>query len=272
MIRKLFAIICDVLAGSLLSSAIGSGLRYRFPDEFESLDWGALIWGEHWFLRAVVTILCTFWAGFMAGLIGREKGKFLAIIAVLPGWILWVFVEYAALTGYFPFFDAGEIYVSIGNKISIGFAILAMLPVAWVSGANGEMVGEEFSTHFDSRKHTLLGIRWYHYIWIPFVLNLIIMQGSFAGFYFLTWVKVVWKAGFSIFGSIVPAIFTLMLYGTLYLMGIGVIKTYLILAGFEEINSKRTVAVKVLQYAIGFQVMAMALQYVIEYVHYMTIG
>ena len=97
------------------------------------------------------------------------------------------------------------------------------------------------------------------------------MQGSFAGFYFLTWVKAVWKACFSIFGSIVPTIFTLMIYGTLYLMGIGVIKTYLILAGFEEINSKRTAAVKVLQYAIGFQVIAMALQYGIEYVHYTII-
>jgi hypothetical protein len=129
-------------------------------------------------------------------------------------------------------------------------------------------IGKEFAEHFDSRRYTLLGIKWYHYIWIPIVLHLILLQGSYAGLYFLTWLKVLWKAGFSIFQWIIPGIFTFALWGTLYLMGIGIYKAYLILAGLESVPSKGKAFIKVLQYAIGFPLIAAALQYLIEYLHY----
>ena len=267
MIRKIFAIFTGVIAGALLSMAIGAGLLHRFPDEFKSSSWGVL-WGEHWFLRALASLISSACAGFITGVIGREKGKTLAIIAVLPSWVLWVIVEYTALTGHFPLFTTDDIYVSLGNKIFTGFIILALFPVAWYSGSQGEIMGQKYSTFFDSRKHTLLGIKWYHYTWLPIVLYLIVLQGSFAGLYFLTWLKALWKFGFSFFGSIIPTIFTAMICGTLYLMAIGVQRTYLILAGFEEVTSKGSAAVKVIQYAVGFQILAGILQIVIEYVHY----
>lgn len=269
IMRKLFAIISGAIAGLLLSMAIGVGLQHRFPDEFKSFNWGLLFWGEHWFLRALASLLSSAWAGFIAGIIGREKGKILAIITVLPSWIIWVIAEYAVLTGHFPLFNIGDIYVSLGNKIFMGFIILGMLPVAWYSGEQGEIIGQEYSTYFDSRKHTLLGIKWYHYIWLPIVLYLIVIQGSYVGLYFLIWMKALWKSGFHFYISIIPTIFTLMLYGTLYLMAIGVIKTYLILAGFEEVHPKSRAVAKVLQYAIGFQIIAVALQSLIEYIHYL---
>lgn len=268
MIRKFFAIITGVIAGALLSMAIGAGLLHRFPDEFKLTTWGVL-WGEHWFLRALASIICSAWAGFITGIIAREKGKILAVVAVLPSWIFWVIAEYTALTGHLPLFNTGDFFISLGNKISMGFIILAIFPVAWHSGAQGEIIGQEYSAFFDSRKHTLLGIKWYHYTWLPIVLYLIVLQGSFAGLYFLTWLKALWKTGFSLLGSIIPTIFTLMIYGTLYLMAIGVQKTYLILAGFEEFSSKGRAAVKVIQYAIGFQIIAGILQSVIEYIHYL---
>jgi len=269
MIRKIFAIISGALAGWLLSMAIGAGLQHRFPDEFKSFNWGVLLWGEHWFLRALVSLISSAWAGFITGVIARQKGKTFAIIEVLPSWIIWVTAEYTAMTGYFPLFNIGDFYVSLGNKISMGFIILAMLPVAWYAGAQGEIIGQKYSTFFDSRKHTLLGIKCYHYFWFPIVLYLIVLQGAFAGLYFLTWLKALWKSGFSFFGSIIPTIFTLMIFGTLYIMAIGVQKTYLILAGFEEVASKGRAAVKVIQYAIGFQIIAVILQFAIEYIHYL---
>jgi len=268
MIRKIFAVITGIMVGSLLSMAIGGGLQRRFPDEFKSFSWGILLWGEHWFLRALASLLSSACAGFITGVIGREKGNFLAIIVVLPSWIIWVLFEYSALSGHFPLLNLGDFYVSLGNKIFMGLIILAMLPVAWYSGSQGETIGQKNSAYFDSRKHTLLGIKWYHYTWLPIVLYFIVMQGSFAGLYFLTWVKALWKSGFSFFGSIIPTVFTFMIYGTFFLMAIGVQKTYLILAGFEEVTSKGRAAVKVIQYAIGFQIMAGILQGVIEYIHY----
>lgn len=140
MIRKFFAITTGVIAGALLSMAIGAGLQHRFPDTFKSATWGVL-WGEHWFLRALASIISSAWAGFITGIIAREKGKILAIVAVLPSWILWVIFEYTALTGHFPIFAIDDIYVSLGNKISMGFIILAMFPVAWHSGTQGEIIG-----------------------------------------------------------------------------------------------------------------------------------
>jgi hypothetical protein len=267
--RKLFAVISSAIAGLLFSMAIGVGLQHRFPDEFKSFNWGALLWGEHWFLRTLASLVSSAWAGFIAGVIGRKKGKLLAVIAVLPSWIVWVIAEYAALTGNLLPFNIDDIYVSLGNKIFMGLIIIGMLPTAWYSGQQGQIIGQEYSPHFDSRKHTLLGIKWYHYIWLPIVLYLIVVQGSYVGLYFLTWMKTLWKSGFNFLGSIIPTIFTLILYGTLYLMATGVIKTYLILAGFEKVHPKRKAIAKVLQYAIGFQIIAVALQSLTEYTHYL---
>jgi len=268
MIRKIFAVIAGLIVGALLSMAIGAGLQHRFPDEMRSATWG-ILWGEHWFLKALASLTSAACAGFVTGLIAREKGKTLAILAVLPSWVFWIIVEYAALTGRFSPLHIDDIYVSLGNTISVGFIILAMFPVAWHLGAQGEITGQKYSTFFDSRRRTLVGIKWYHYIWLPIVLYLIVLQGSFAGLYFLTWLKVVWKSGFSFFGSIIPTIFTLAIYGTLYLMAVGVQKTYLLLAGLEEASSKASVAIKVLKYAVGFQILAVILQFGIEYVHHL---
>jgi len=268
MIRKILAIMSGIIAGLLLSMAVGVGLQHRFPDEFKSSTWGALLWGEHWFLRCLVSLISSAWAGFIAGVVGRDKGKTLAVIAVLPSWIVWTITEYIAFGGHIPLFNASEFYVSLGNKISIGFIILAMFPVAWSAGDQGEIIGKEYSRLFDSRRHTLLGIKWFHYCWLPIVLYLIVMQGSYAGLYFLTWMRELWKSGFNLFGTIIPGVFTLLLYGTLYLMGIGVKKTYLILAGFEKAPSRGAVALNVLKYAIGFPILATILQVIIEYIHY----
>jgi hypothetical protein len=278
MIRKFFAIISGATAGALLSTAISNGLWSIFPDVFLPFNiflyyLGYVTLDEHWFLRALVSIISSCWAGFIAGLIGRNKGSVLSIIAVLPAWITWLITGYIAITGYNPFLNMNDIiHISLGNKISITFIILAMFPASWYSGAQGEITGQEFAAHFDSRKYTLLGIKWYHYFWIPIVMFLILLQGSFYGIYFLEWVKELWKAGHGFFGwirYIIPGIFTVALWGTLYLMGIGVRNAYLILAGFENIQSRGKAFLKVLQYAIGFQIIAILLQRGIELLHFL---
>lgn len=273
IIRGFFAIIVGNMAGFLLTGAVGAGVQHRFPDEFTTFKWGLLLWGEHWFLRALTSFISSALTGYTAGLIGRNKGQILAIIAVFPSWIVWIVFEYTAITGYFPLINGGDVYVSLGNKIFMGIIILIMLPVAWWSGFQGQTTGRGYSTFFDSRRHSLLGIKWYHYTWIPIVLYLIVMQGSYAGLYFLTWVKVLWKLGPSslFLWAIIPMIFTAMLYGTLYLMATGVKKAYVILAGLENTPSKGKAAVKVLKYGIGYQAMAAVFQFLIEYVHY-TLG
>jgi len=105
------------------------------------------------------------------------------------------------------------------------------------------------------------------------IIYLIIMQGSYSGLYFLTWIKALRKLVVDPFflGAIIPTVFTFALYGTIFLMAKGVHRAYMILAGFENITSKRKMAIKVLKYAVGYQAIAMVLQIGIEYVHY-TLG
>lgn len=270
--RKLLAIVSGIVAGYLLSSSMTAGLRFRFPDEFAANEWGVLLWGEHWFIRFLVSSICAAWAGFIAGLIGRDKGKLLGILAVTPGWLIWVIAIHVSLTGHLPFIESALIYsyASLGNKISMATIILAMFPIAWVAGQYGEMLGQENAKHFDSRCHTLLGIKWYHYFWLSIVIHLIVMQGSYVGLYFLEWLKVLWKTDFifSFFAYIIPGIFTVMLYGTLYIMWLGISKTYLILAGFENVSLDESTTLKILKYALGFPIMATILQSIIQFIHY----
>ena len=270
--RVFFGILCGVLAGALLSSSMSAGLYYRFPDEFSTNAWGVFIWGEHWFIRAIVSVICAFWAGFISGLISRKNGCYTGIVAVAPSWMLWVGMAYIALTGNIPFFQRGvnEVYLSLGNKLSIGFILLALFPAAWLGGKHGELYGQNYSEHFDSRPRSLLGIKWYHYLWIPIILFLVLKQGAYVGLYFLVWLKALWKTGmsFKIFSYIIPAIFTIALYGTLYLMGQGIINSYRILAGFEVVDSSRKAFMLILKYAIGYQVLAAILQAIIQAIHF----
>ena len=147
--------------------AIGAGLKYRFPNEFNSLDWGVLLWGEHWFIRAAVSLVCSAWAGFVAGIVGRNRGSILGVISVFPAWIIWVIMEYTALTGNFPFRDFGEVYISLGSKLSMGAIILATFPIVWHTGSYGELIGKDYSDHFefqgDIRYWVLNGITIYGY-------------------------------------------------------------------------------------------------------------
>lgn len=277
--RFLGGFICGVLAGFLLRCSITAGMYYRFPEEMPRETWG-MLWGEHWFIRTAISIICTAWGGFIVGLITRKKGGYIASFASLPSLLLWAgfaFIVFAGInfysiktqwvqfayifiTGINPFSSNTpyEFYVSIGNKISIGIILLATLPVSWYTGLIGEQQAHIVANHFDSRSHTLLGIKWYHYFWIPILLHFILMQASYAGFYFLVWLKVLWKsaARFNLFSYVIPGIFTMGVYATLYLMAKGVFKAYEILAGFETVESKGKAFWLVLKYALGYQIIA----------------
>lgn len=266
--RKIFAFICGMLAGLLLSSSLTSGLHYRFQSEISLTPWGILFWGEHWFIRAVASCICAAWAGFIAGTISRSKGNIVGMLAVFPSWIVWTIALYAGIVGHIPFVGP-EIYISIGNKLFTFIVLIVLFPIAWFSGLAGEETGKEYAEHFDSRPHTLLGIKWYHYLWIPIILNLIVMQGGYAGLYFLTWVKASYKVGpFNTLGMLITAIPTILIFLTLWLMYTGVVRSYKILAGFENVESKWRAFMLILKYAIGFQLLAALAESGIEMAHY----
>jgi len=270
--RIFCGIICGFLGGTLLLLSISAGVHFRFPNEMSQQTWGVMLWGEHWFIRTIVSVICTAWGGFLAGIISRNYPKISAIISAMPSWLAWVVLAVFSFTGIsiYQQIDPYSSYVSIGNKIFIVINILCIFPVAWYSGQVGGHQASFVGDHFDSRPHTLLGIKWYHYLWIPIIFYLISMQASYVGLYFIGWLKVLYKSSsdFSMLTVIVPGIFTAALWATLYIMWLGLSKAYYILAGYTENLGRGRSFLLVLKYVIIYQVVAVACQTGIEYVHF----
>lgn len=134
MLRKFLAILCGFIASLFLLLSITYGLQYRFPEEAAT----PFTWGEHWFLRALVSAICAAWAGFITGLIARKRGGILACITIFPSWLAWLAFFSVALLGYIPFGDYTEVHISVGNKVFSGILVFLLFPIAFYFGRFGE--------------------------------------------------------------------------------------------------------------------------------------
>jgi hypothetical protein len=137
---------------------------------------------------------------------------------------------------------------------------------AWAGGSGAEE-GQACGPHFDSRRFSLLGIKWYHYIWLPLPLYLWLIQASWTVFYGLEWLRMVYKSD-ATFLSIVPGVFTMMIWGTLGIMVTGAGKAYEVLAGFELIPTVGRRAFAVLKYGVGAFLLVVILQVGIKLLQY----
>ena len=50
------------------------------------------------------------------------------------------------------------------------------------AGVSGNIISRDCSRLFDEKKHSILGIKWYHYLWYPVIIYLILIQGFFISF------------------------------------------------------------------------------------------
>ncbi len=265
--RAIGAIICGLLAGFFLSNAIGASLSLRFPNENPNETW-RLLWGEHWVLRIAASLISACWAGFITGLVNRQRGPFLATIVVIPSAICWLVILITGVTGQIPFLhDETGIHISLGNKIAAAIILLGMIPSARYGANEGEAMGELLGQHFDSRKHTLLGIKWYHHLWLPFLMQFAAIEIAWAGFYLAIWIKALWQSGFSWIGMIVPMIFTYALYGIIAFIGTGLLKSYNLLSGLED-NRAKGIALDVLKHGVGKPLLALLMLVAIEFLQY----
>jgi hypothetical protein len=157
--------------------------------------------------------------------------------------------------------------VSLGNNIAATVLIFATVPLAgWAGGAGGELV-EPVARHFDTRPFSLFGIKWFHYLWLPVLLHLVLLQFSAASLYTFVWIKEAWKSNDSIFG-LVPTLFGFALWGTFSLMFTGLGRAYLVLSGLQSVEGAGARAIAVLKNGFGMPALAGALQFAIYMLHY----
>lgn len=269
--RGLGALVCGVLAGVLIPGALQVGFSYAFPDERGLEAWTLLLWGEHWALRVIGSWAGTLGAAFLAGMVARRRGSLLASLAAVPSLLCWLVVAVVGWYGRLPFLNsAPEIHISIGNKLAASVLVLTTIPLAAFGGGAGQLLGQQLALLFDSRRWTLLGIKWFHYLWLPFMIQLALAQASWATLYTGEWLKTWWKTTianpFSM-GSIVPLAFTFMMWGTLALMGNGMHRAYRALAGLEPQLSVGSRTGVVLKRGFGFLILAAILQFGINVLH-----
>ncbi|PWT79774.1 MAG: hypothetical protein C5B58_12880 [Acidobacteria bacterium] len=167
-----------------------------------------------------------------------------------------------------PFLEGQfEVDISIGNKLAASLLVVTIIPFACYGGLVGKESGEMVGEHFDSRNYTLLGIKWYHYLWLPIVIQLLLVQTAWISLYAFEWFRNTWRSGMSLL-SIVPAFFAVAIFWTINIMVEGAVRAYKILSGLEEVPSARSRAFQVLKYGFGFPILAAVLQAGISLVHY----
>jgi hypothetical protein len=268
VLRGTGAVVFGLIAGLFLWAAVQVGLRYHYIEEQRETSWGIFFWGEHWALRTAASWAATAGAGYLTGVVARRRGAILAVISALPSAFCWLGIAILAWHGPFSFMgEVPDFHVSIGNKLAASLLALTTFVVAAWAGGSGAQEGETYGPHFDARRFSLLGIKWYHYLWLPLVVYLWLIQMSWAVFYGLEWLKIAYKSGAS-FLSIVPGVFTMMIWGTLAIMGNGAAKAYAVLAGFQFIPTVRGRAFAVLMYGVGAFVLAAILQIGIQLLQY----
>src|SRR6266496_2936994 len=213
--RAFAGVICGVVAGMLIPGALASGCLFYFPEEKHADATWLFLWGEHWAIRVFASWVSAIGAGFVAGLVARQRGQIWAGVAALPSTLCWLAIAVIGWMQKVPFFeDRFQVETSIGNKLAASLLVLTVIPTACYGGLAGEKESKAVGEHFDSRRFTLIGIKWYHYLWLPILIQLQLTQASWAFLYGFEWLRNTWRSGFSLI-SIVPWIFTIAIWWTL---------------------------------------------------------
>ena len=253
--RIVGAVVSGALAGALMSLALSDGVsNFYFARKETWMEEGPrLFWGGHWLLRLIASLAATVWAGFIAGVVARRHGGRVAVAAVAPATFLW-----AAAT-------IPHLFTTLENDKHILAALLAVATpfVAFRAGEGGAKKAAGLGQHFDHRTKSVLGVRWYHYLWIPFAANFIVAQSVWTVLYILHWVKASFLVGGGI-GAIVPNLFLFATYATLILLYRGWRSAYGILSG---LGSSSRPTVDVLKFAFGYPLAAVACQFGIMSAH-----
>jgi hypothetical protein len=263
-LRYVGATLTGLLVGCLLIGSLQVGVGWAL-ESHNPTDWDLTKWGDHWVWRALASLVATAAGAFIAGMIARRRGSGVAIACTLPTAAYWALIAWIGWSGRFPF-SGTETYLPLGYRIVATILCLASLPLAWAVGYQGAAFGRANAEHFDARRGTLLGVRWYHFLWLPFLIHVMVMTVAFGSVSGLQWLVIAVRNGLS-FLAIVPTLFYVAMLMTLQLLGTGAWRTYEALAGFASDEGK-PVWRRVIKYGFGYTVLTILAQSAVTLLHY----
>lgn len=257
--RPLLAILCGFFAGVMSSVSLSKGVGLALRQELPSETWGLLVWGNHYLWRCVVALAAAGVAGFIAGSIARRQGAISALIAVLPSSLVWLLL--ACWRWLAPQTSLDPSSIPIQYQVVAGFCALSVPAIAIVVGKQAGHWIVAVASHFDLRKRTLLGISWYHYLWLWLPIHVVLLDIAWVSVQIVTTLPSAWIHGFE---SVTPLIFLLSLPVPLRFGLGGLHRAYSLLAGF---TTSVTRARDVVKFALGFPLLCVVAQSVLWLVY-----
>lgn len=241
------AAVLGAFIGSYLSAGVSKGLELAFPED-DLEFWGILLWGEHWFVRLVVSLLSTALGGFVAGLVVPDNSKVASTLSAIPTVLIF------AGGGSFLLYSLNTIQPpSFGSWFTILAITLLSIPVAW-NGASWGSAWRKGNEHLFGIKGRPLGIHWSHYFWLWLPYYLLIGELAFT-FYFLV------RLTFSDDWRFVFILGRILTYFAFTILGYGMLEGLKYLTQGHHLGLRRTqVAGKVLLSIVVFPAIAIGLR------------
>lgn len=234
--KKIGGAVFGLLFGGIVTSSIWSGAVFIFGESGE--DWGVTFWGTHHITRVLGGLIGVGIGSFVAGCIAKDRGGRWGLISALPRVGLWVIVGFIGIHGAIQKYI---ISLTMGHWMVIA-ALIALIPlVAYYGGKVGQETRVGNKGFFENRKATLLGIKWYHWLWFFFPIHItgilaVTSIYQMIAFFFLITKSFFW---FLIIGTWVEAV----IGGGLYLLGRSMYETYNLLAfGYQRGLTNRKIA------------------------------
>jgi hypothetical protein len=246
-IRGTAGALSGIGAGVLLILSIQVGVALGLGENAEQWD-GTLEWGDHWMWRGVASLAATSAGAFIGGMIARRRGRVVGAISAFPSVLYWGLVAYVGWGGPLPRVQTVD-DIALGYRLVALVLVAASVPTAAALGTEGAAYGRANARHFDARRATLLGIRWYHFVWLPLLMYVMAVTGVAGAVYGFSWMTAVWKSGMSVL-ALLPMVFLIGIYTALQWLTSGALKTYVALAGFEDGAHSSTFR-RVITYGVG---------------------
>lgn len=250
------AILFGIFLSSFVVDAIRAGATRIFTEE-AGLYWAIGFWGERFILRILVSVIGTAFGGFAAGIIAKTKGRMCGLLSAVPTSLFWLAVV-------ITLFIAPPESASFGHWGVSLFLIIISPCAGFYTGIIGHSFRKDYPEIFEFRPRTILGIKWFHWLWLIFPLYLVIQTITIRTF----------QALGLFFGStqiintshgVLPFFVSVVIITFIYFIGYGLHKTFYFLStGYKLGLSKFKITSRVLFYLLGIPLLSDAFIYLLS--------
>ena len=253
-LKQFGGIVFGILLGLMVTDSIMRGASFVFPNEKDL--WGVGFWGDHHFLRVIASGIGTLVGAFAAGCIAKTRGGVCGLLSALPTSLFW----FSIVVFHFGSRPSNT-KITFGQWLVIA-ALAIISPVAgFYAGLIGQKIRNDFAPLFEARSNTVLGIKWYHWLWL---LTAIGWTGTLATYsiYQGLWLLFGLRFSASLF-NITAAILGIIVILSIFYSIFGLYKTFILLIlGQAQGLSRSKITIRILGWTVGIWLVVIMFQIV----------